>query len=138
MGYNESSFLRFPNNSYIYMPHEGQAYYGPISKMENAPKINPKKRIFRIGHFAYLANRIDEYLKPDGYSIMSTPCFVHRAYLEMYLDPLIVPATAVEYVEKLRECKDILLSIVVAKFLQDSNRTQCGVLATRGPAMNGK
>lgn len=62
---------------------------------------------------------------------MSTPCFVHKTYLEMYFDPLMVPAGAVEYVNGIRNCEDILLSIVITKFLQDSNRPQSGVLAVK-------
>lgn len=130
MGYKESSFLRLSNKSYIYTPHEQQGYSGAISEVT---KIGQKKLMFRIGRASYVINGVSENLKPDGYSIMSTPCFIHRAYLRMYFDPLIVPASAVKYVEELRSCEDILLSIVVTKFLQDSNRTQCGVLATVGP-----
>lgn len=67
----------------------------------------------------------------DGYSIMGAPSFVHKAYLEMYFDPAFVPAGAVEYVENLNNCEDILLSIVVTKFLQDMNFTRHGVLAMK-------
>ncbi len=67
----------------------------------------------------------------DGYSIMQSPCFVHKAYLEMYFDPLMIPAGAVEYVEKQKNCEDILLSIVVTKFLQDMNMTQSGVMVIK-------
>lgn len=50
---------------------------------------------------------------------MLVPLFVHLVYLEMYFDPLVVPAGAVEYVEELGKCEGILLSVVVTKFLHD-------------------
>lgn len=126
--------MRLSNKSYIYTPHEKWRYIGAVEEMDdNHSHINPRKRILRMGQNYYLTDRVSEELKSDGYSIMSTPCFVHRAYLQMFFDPLIVPASAVKYVEKLRDCEDILLSIVVTKFLQDSNKTQSGVLATKGP-----
>lgn len=95
--------------------------------------VDPNKRMMRIGHVLYLLDKVPEDFKPDGYSIMSTPCFIHRSYLQMFFDPLMVPASAVQYVKELRDCEDILLSIVVTKFLHDSNWTQdSGVLCTKG------
>lgn len=97
-------------------------------------------RILVIGNKTYVLGKPIESRrkavpeKPDGYSIMGGPSFVHKAYLEMYFDPTIVPVSAVEYVEKLNNCEDILLSIVVTKFLQDtdtSNVTHTGVLTMK-------
>ena len=62
---------------------------------------------------------------------MLVPAFVHRVYLEMYFDPDVVPAGAVEYVEELGNCEDILLSVVVTKFLHDMNMAKSGALLLR-------
>jgi hypothetical protein len=138
VGDNESSFVRAPNDTYIYTPHEKQTFRGAISEDYSNTRIHSKKKMFRVGRGTHLVDNYTEYLMPDGYSIMSTPCFVHRAYLRMFFDPLIVPVSAVKYVEELGDCEDILLSIMVTKFLKDSNRTECGVLATLGATNNGK
>lgn len=64
------------------------------------------------------------------YSIMlMTACFVHKAYLELYFDSHIVPHSVLDYVNSERNCEDILLSVVVTKFLKDIGRPQCGVVA---------
>ena len=120
------------NKSYIYTPHAERSHSGAISE-EHRANIHPKKAMFRVGRISYLVDKVPEDLKPDGYSIMSTPCFVHRAYLKMYFDPLIVPASAVKYVEEVGDCEDILLSIVVTKFLHDLGKTESGVLASLNP-----
>ena len=62
---------------------------------------------------------------------MQAPMFVHRAYLEMFFDPLMVPSSALALVQQVNNCEDILLSIVVTKFLHDLNKPQCGALAMK-------
>ena len=69
--------------------------------------------------------------KSEGYNIMLNSCFLHRVYLEVYFDPLVVPSSLVEYVNDKMNCEDILMSIAVTKFLKDINRPQCGVLAVK-------
>lgn len=69
--------------------------------------------------------------KSDGYNIMLNSCFLHRAYLEMYFDPRMVPPSLLEYVDQQKNCEDILMSIVATKFLKDIGRPQCGVLAVK-------
>ncbi len=64
------------------------------------------------------------------YSIMlMTACFVHKAYLELYFDPQMIPQSVLDYVNSERNCEDILLSVLVSKFLKDIGRPQCGVVA---------
>ena len=64
------------------------------------------------------------------YSIMlMTACFVHKAYLELYFDPQMIPPSVLDYVNDERNCEDILLSVLVTKFLKDIGRAQCGVIA---------
>lgn len=69
--------------------------------------------------------------KSEGYNIMLNSCFLHRAYLEMYFDPRMVPRSLMEYVDGQKNCEDILMSIVATKFLKDIGRPQCGVLAVK-------
>ena len=65
----------------------------------------------------------------DHYSIMlMTGCFVHKAYLELYFDPDMIPKSILDYVNAEMNCEDILLSVVVTKFLQDIGRSQSGVV----------
>ena len=47
----------------------------------------------------------------------------------MYFDPLMFPPGIIEYVDQKRNCEDILMSILVTKFLHDIGRPQCGALA---------
>ena len=64
------------------------------------------------------------------YSIMlMSACFVHKAYLELYFDTTIIPQSVLDFVNKERNCEDILLSVLVTKFLKDVGRPQCGVVA---------
>lgn len=68
----------------------------------------------------------------DGYSIMLTSvCFVHYIYLEMFFDPLIVPSGVLQFIDEKRNCEDIMLSVLVTKFLQDISWPQCGVLVVK-------
>lgn len=62
---------------------------------------------------------------------MLNSCFIHKAYLEMYFDPNMLPHKALEYVEQRKNCEDILMSVMVTKFLKDTGRSQCGVLAVK-------
>lgn len=62
---------------------------------------------------------------------MLNSCFLHRVYLDMYFDPLVVPRNLLDYVNEKKNCEDILMSIMVTKFLNDMHRPQCGVLAVK-------
>lgn len=143
VGFEESSFIQDDQGRYIYTHHQQQRYIGVLS-IHKHPRhkieIRNGIKILHVGNRTYTLGKAavgtvksgdNSSAKPEGYSIMKTPCFVHKAYLEMYFDPLMVPAGAVEYVDSLRNCEDILFSIVVTKFLQDSNRPQSGVLAVK-------
>lgn len=146
VGFEESSFVRDENGSYIYVRYQTQRrYVGTVkhgghgrSKIEI---INGSRVVF-IGNKTFTLSKSDEDAmnftdyKPEGYAIMKTPCFIHRAYLQMYFDPLVVPPTAVEFVNRLMNCEDILLSIMVTKFLRDSqwkdsSRPQSGVMTVK-------
>ena len=60
--------------------------------------------------------------------MLMTACFVHKTYLEIYFDPYMMPVSILDYVNKEKNCEDILLSVVVTKFLQDISHSQCGVI----------
>ena len=66
----------------------------------------------------------------EEYSIISSSFFIHKAYLEMLFDPLMVPDGALEYIEHSQNCVSILMNIVVTKFIEDTGwYRQCGSLA---------
>ena len=130
-------------HAYSFVRHEKQRFIGykknSGQQSSNKIEIINGTRILHIGNKTYALGKVVrnkqppvfDRNKPDGYSIMQAPCFVHKAYLEMFFDPLMVPPSAVKLVDKLNNCEDILLSIVVTKFLQDSRKPQCGVLTIK-------
>ena len=143
MGFEESSYVVNSDKRYMFVPHDKQRYIG---YKRNTTRQNHSKmeivngtRILHIGNKTYVLGTVRsgyhpvdvEDSKPDGYSIMQAPFFVHKAYLEMFFDPVMVPLSAVRHVEALNNCEDILLSIMVTKFFQDLKEPQCGVLAIK-------
>lgn len=141
VGFNENSFIENSGGNFTYMLHKKRTFLGTKGKSQtkgkNGIQIINGVRIMRVGNKTYNLGKahgteglpgLDE---PSGYSIMQAPCFIHKAYLEMYFDPVLVPAAAVSYVDDLQNCEDILLSIVVTKFVQDMSLTQLGTLVTK-------
>ena len=55
----------------------------------------------------------------------------HRAYLEMYSDPEVLPRGIFEYVNNVMNCDDIALSIMVTKFLEDVSWKQSAALPVK-------
>lgn len=145
MGFQESGFSKNASGSYVYNPHQQQRYIGLKYKKgqpSNARiELRNGIRILHVGNKTYVLGKplenhaLSMEVSPpdviDGYSIMGVPSFIHKAYLEMYFDQEIVPASAVEYVKELGNCEDILLSIVVTKFLHDMNMMKSGVLVMK-------
>lgn len=130
--------MKDSSQNYVYARHESQRYIGVRPNEVKHKRIENRNgsSVLRIGNKTYILGKSKSmkkvpYTKPDGYSIMQTPCFIHKSYLEMYFDPLMVPAGAVEYVERMKNCEDILLSIVVTKFLQDTGTMEHGILAMK-------
>lgn len=65
-----------------------------------------------------------------GYSLMGTgTALLHRAYLEMYHDPEILPKGMIEYIDQVRNCEDIGMNVMVTKFLEDVSWPQCSALS---------
>ncbi len=143
MGFEESSFiLDSEKQRYSFVHHDKQRFIGYTkpNQQSNRIEIVNGTRILHIGNKTYVLGKVGQnkqaapdnhHSKPDGYSIMQAPSFVHRAYLEMFFDPQLIPPGAVKLVKQLNNCEDILLSIVVTKFLHDINKPQCGVLTIK-------
>lgn len=160
VGFEERSYIRNSEGKYIYTNYERRKFFRSKS-FQNNNNITTKKlppeyvikivngtRILQIKNKTYILGKASSSLgnttlrktsknvtdipqKSEGYNIMLNSCFVHRAYLEMYFDPLIVPSSLLEYVNEQQNCEDILMSIMVTKFLEDTGKPQCGVLAVK-------
>lgn len=144
VGFQESSFSTNSNGSYVYNPHQRRRYVGIKYKAGQPTKsrieLRNGTRILHVGNKTFfLGKPLENHTRPrsapadviDGYSIMGVPSFLHKVYLEMYFDPEVVPASAVEYVEEVDNCEDILLSVVATKFLHDMNMMQPGVMVIK-------
>ena len=146
IGFEENAYVKDAKGTYTYVHHPKRISTSKKKHSSHHIEVVNGTKILDVGGKTYNLGKVSAAaqaafaasnkptkptnmsLQPEGYSMMKTPCFVHRAYLEMYFDPLMVPTEAVEYVNKLRNCEDILLSIMVTKFLHDTNRPQCGVM----------
>ena len=65
-----------------------------------------------------------------GYSLMGAgTALMHRAYLEMYHDPEILPKGMIKYINQVRNCEDIGMNVMVTKFLEDISWPQCSALS---------
>ena len=70
-------------------------------------------------------------VSPDntpGYSIILPAVFIHRAYLKMMFDPAMISPELIAYIDEIMNCDDILINIMVTKFLQDCGLPQGGAL----------
>ena len=65
---------------------------------------------------------------PGSYGIMLPAYFIHKAYLEMFFDPEMVPRDLLDYTDAKFNCEDILFSMMVTKFVQDANLAWSGGL----------
>ena len=73
-------------------------------------------------------------LHPDnraGYSIILPPIFLHQAYLDMMFDSVMVDRELIDYIDTIMNCDDILMSVMVTKFLHDGGWPQSGGLQLR-------
>ena len=67
-----------------------------------------------------------------GFSLMiSASSYLHKAYLEMFHDPRILPRTTIDYVDHMMNCEDLAMCVMVAKFLEDIHQPQCAVLSVQ-------
>lgn len=160
VGFEERSFVQYPSGKYVYTNYERRRFFkimsGKASSNNHLPPgysieikdgirlLHVRNKTFILGkastaHVAtkesgpYTSSNYEQNstMKSDGYNIMLNSCFLHKAYMEMYFDPRMVPPSLVEYVDELKNCEDILMSIVATKFLKDIGRPQCGVLAVK-------
>lgn len=67
-----------------------------------------------------------------GYAIMGTgTAILHKAYLEMYFDPEVLPRGILYYVDRIRNCEDLSMNVMVTKFLEDISWQQPAALAVK-------
>ena len=157
MGFEERSFVRSPNGRYIYTNYERRRFFNiradkpkeqnhlppgyTIEIKDGIRLLHVKNKTFILGKAAEGSSAIvrqsrfeqlnDTKGKSEGYNIMLNSCFIHRTYLKMYYDPLIIPSSLLEYVNQQMNCEDILMSVTVTKFLKDIGKPQSGVLAVK-------
>ena len=121
---NGTRLLHVRNKTFILGKYSGR----DGSDMKDSNKM--KRSSSSSGHSYYNDS------KSEGYNIMLNSCFLHRAYLEMYFDPVVVPVALLEYVNQQMNCEDILMSVMVTKFVSEMYRPQCGVLAVKSGWIN--
>lgn len=159
VGFEERSFIRRNNGKYIYTNYERRRFFSVKTEKSRSSnhlppgykiEIKDGTRILHVKNKTFILGKsssnnlkgstimrqseyssANESQKSEGYNIMLNSCFLHRVYLEMYFNPVVVPANLLEYVNEERNCEDILMSVVVTKFLNDVHRPQCGVLAVK-------
>ena len=68
----------------------------------------------------------------------SASSYLHKAYLEMFHDPRILPKTTIDYIDHMMNCEDLAICVMVAKFLEDIHQPQSAVLSvqTQGKITN--
>ena len=82
----------------------------------------------RDGSFFY--GQYDKSKPYPGYAIMGTGTAIfHKAYLEMFFDPEIMPQAMFDYVDNGRNCEDLAMNVVATKFLEDVNWHQPAALS---------
>lgn len=143
VGYEERGYVR--NDSFVYTTYNRNQYVLKRTRKHSSNLIEVRNgtRILHIGNKTYILGKASRTAKQmsdstnttaqaNGYSIMLTSvCFVHHIYFEMFFDPLFVPSGVLQFTDEKRNCEDILLSILVTKFLHDISWPQCGVLAVK-------
>ena len=63
--------------------------------------------------------------------ILTSTAIVHKAYLKMFFDDNVLPKGMIDYIDKRKNCEDIALNVMVAKFLDDLGKTQAAALALK-------
>ncbi len=158
MGFEERTFVKGPKGNYIYTNYERRRFFNiradRTAKGQNhlppgySIEIKDGVRLLHVRNKTFILGKISEGSstivrktqfgpnknateRSEGYNIMLNSCFIHRTYLEMYWDPSIIPSSLLDYVNQQMNCEDILMSVVVTKFLKDIGRPQSGVLAVK-------
>ncbi len=88
--------------------------------------------ILKNGSYFYGAVNASETIMepvPGSYSIMLPGFFLHKTYLEMLFDQEMVPSEFLEYTDAVMNCEDILVTMMVTKFLRNVGLPQSGGLA---------
>ena len=70
--------------------------------------------------------------KELGYSIMiSTAHIIHKAYMEMFNDPLMLPEPIHNYIDQKMNCEDLAMCIMVTGFLSRATWPQSCAIAVK-------
>ena len=65
-----------------------------------------------------------------GYAMMGTgTAILHKAYLEMFFDPEVMPKAMFDYVNDGRNCEDLAMNVIATKFLEDVSWHQPAALS---------
>ena len=66
----------------------------------------------------------------QGYSIMGTgTAILHRVYLEMFFDKEVLPKGMIEYIDRIKNCEDIGMNVMVTNFLATVSWPQSSALS---------
>lgn len=63
--------------------------------------------------------------------ILTSTAILHKAYLQMFFDDHILPKGMIQYIDERKNCEDIAINIMVARFLFDVGQRQAAALAIR-------
>ncbi len=61
--------------------------------------------------------------------ILTSTAILHKAYLQMFFDDTILPEGMIQYIDSRKNCEDIAVNVMVAKFLMDIGQRQAAALA---------
>ena len=63
--------------------------------------------------------------------ILTSTAILHKAYLQMFFDEHVLPKGMIQYIDKRKNCEDIAMNVMVARFLFDMGQRQAAALAVR-------
>ena len=63
--------------------------------------------------------------------ILTSTAILHKAYLQMFFDDDVLPKGMIEYIDERKNCEDIGINVMVAKFLMDLGQRQAAALAIK-------
>ena len=87
---------------------------------------------FQLENGSFWYDLLDSSKPRKNYSmILTSTTIVHKTYLWMFFDDSILPKGMIEYIDERKNCEDIALNVMVAKFLADVGQGQAAALAIR-------
>lgn len=87
---------------------------------------------FQLDNGSYWYDLSDFSKLRKNYSMMLTStAILHKAYLQMFFDEKVLPKGIIEYIDERKNCEDIAINVMVAKFLWDTGLRQPAALAVK-------